>query len=1077
MRIWRLVPFVAACLLLLAWGSPAIAQETRGSIEGVVKDSSGGVLPGVVIRAKQMTTAATQQSVTNGEGAYRFPALAPGSYSLTAELSGFKDQTIDKVDVAIGQLLKLNITMALAGLATTTTVVAETPIVDVKQNSVTAKITSELIDLLPKGRDFQSVLNGIAGTNYETDITGSRATGVMVDGASQSENRFLIDGQDTTDLRNGMSGKGVAVDFVDQIQVKQSGYNAEFRATTGGVVSVITKSGGNVYHGDAAMDYNGKRLNRLAGHIRPAIRLDPSDSGLNPPAQYFTTPRTSEYERETIEPVYDIGGPILKNRAWFYLGYNNALFNQDRTVQWANPVVNGVTYPAIQTFNAKTTDFRYLYNGTWQLSQNLRLRGNGNNQRTTSAVTGTATSPINNALPGIDTASFKVDDKGNTLGISNSNAATFNPRPTNYNRGFNNSYSTVVDWNVNSRTYANFQTGFLGSGNGVRGSNFFTDIRRTFGQSNINLVGLDGTPVPAAFQFASGYADNSSNTFTEKDNFNRFNLSGNITRYATWRGRHAFKIGAEYERYGNDVVAGQHAPNITFNWNQTRTTLDQRLVRGNFGYFIVGENHTEGAIHSVNKGFFLQDQWTFNERLTINYGVRFDNTSIPSYRAENPGITFGWSEKVAPRLGFAYDVKGNSKWKMFGSWGIFYDIEKLEMPRGAWGAEHINNYYWTLDTYDWPSIKCAWPPSSSAASAIATMCTGNGNFGTYIEQNDLRHVSNDPNNNLVDPNLKPYQAREFVLGLDHELNRLMSVGTRYVHKWVASQGVIEDVGVQVVGIGEVFYIANPGYGLGAYPLGTAFPRTPFPQRDYDALELNFSRRFSHKWSVSSNITFSRLFGNYSGLSNSTSESNRNSPNVTRLFDGLFMSFTEKGCPDRVNCDAGTNYGLISTDRPVVWKVQGVYQLPWGTSAGVDFNAQSGNLQTTLMTYKAVPVMIYAPGDLQRTPIYTNTNLNFSQTFRLTHGLRMTGQFNITNLFDQDFTTSLSTTKWRDALLLAGDNCTLCAGPFFNGFDADVLQKATNQATNLASGRLDPRYGLASGFRGARTARFYVKFSF
>jgi hypothetical protein len=243
--------------------------------------------------------------------------------------------------------------------------------------------------------------------------------------------------------------------------------------------------------------------------------------------------------------------------------------------------------------------------------------------------------------------------------------------------------------------------------------------------------------------------------------------------------------------------------------------------------------------------------------------------------------------KVAPRLGFAYDVKGDGKWKTYGSWGAFFDIEKLEMPRGAWGADHWVTYYWTLDNYNWPASTATarrTPAARARTSSRTTSVT----------------CRTTPGNNLVDPNMKPFKAQEFVVGMDHELNRLMSIGGRYVHKWV--NNAIEDIGVQVVGIGEVFYIANPGYGLGAYPLTTAYPRTPFPVRDYDAAEITFQKRMANNWSLTSNVVFSRLWGNYSGLSNSGSESNRNSPNVTRLWDGLFMGFTEKGCPDRVNCE-------------------------------------------------------------------------------------------------------------------------------------------------------------------------------
>jgi hypothetical protein len=370
-------------------------------------------------------------------------------------------------------------------------------------------------------------------------------------------------------------------------------------------------------------------------------------------------------------------------------------------------------------------------------------------------------------------------------------------------------------------------------------------------------------------------------------------------------------------------------------------------------------------------------------------------------------------------------------------------------------------YYWTLDNYNWPAINCDGTPNSGCP-------------GTYIEQNDLRHVSNDPNNNLVDPNMKPFKAQEFVVGVDHELSRLIRVGTRYVHKWV--NNAIEDIGVQVVGIGEVFYIANPGYGLGAYPLTTAFPRTPFPVRDYDALELTFNRRLANKWSLQANLTFSRLYGNYSGLSNSTSESNRNSPNVTRLWDGLYMSFTETGCPDFNNC-GNLAIGSISTERPVQFKMQGTYMLPWGTAAGVTVSAFSGNLQTTSVTYKAVPVMLYGPGDLGRTGPYSNTDLNFSQSFNLPKGMRLTAQFVVVNVFDQDFTTSLSTAGWRDSLIIPGDGGTLNAGPFFAGFSAAEVQAARFASSGGTTGRPDPRYGMDSGYRGPRSARFYVRLQF
>ncbi len=559
MRTWRLLPLLAACLFLAVAVQPAAAQETRGSIEGIVKDSTGGALPGVTVQAKQTATGLTQTSISDGSGVFRFPALAAGTYSVTATLSGFSPTTVEKVIVEVGKMLHVPMLMTIAGVTVTETVRAETPIVDVKQNAVQSTVTAELIALLPKGRDWQSAITGIAGTNYETDISGSRATGIMIDGASQSENRFLIDGQDTTNMRNGLSGKDIVVDFIEQIQVKQSGYNAEFRATTGGVVSAITKSGTNSFHGGIAADYQGKLLNKLLGNIRPTLQLDPTVSANLQPAQYITTPRTAEYQRYTFEPIYDISGPILRNRAWFFFGHNFQLFNQDRTVQWQTPTVNGVTYPSIQTFNAKTTDKRYLYNGTIQLTQNLRARITGNNQRTTGAL----------GLPGLVTGTFVVDANGNTLGVSSTNAATFNPRSELFTKTTNDSYSATFDWVLDTKTYANISGGVLETASGTFGGDYYHGTRRVFSGSNIGYL-----DVPLSLQFASGYADNLSNSFTIRDNYSRYNISGDITRYVDWRGQHALKGGFQYERIANDTLSGQQAPNVTLFWNQSRTTLD-----------------------------------------------------------------------------------------------------------------------------------------------------------------------------------------------------------------------------------------------------------------------------------------------------------------------------------------------------------------------------------------------------------------------------------------------------------------------------------------------------------------------
>ena len=240
-----------------------------------------------------------------------------------------------------------------------------------------------------------------------------------------------------------------------------------------------------------------------------------------------------------------------------------------------------------------------------------------------------------------------------------------------------------------------------------------------FGASNTctGAPGSSGCPfpeIPASLRRLNGYSDNPVSTRNARDKFGRFGVNIDSTYYASFKGQHTLKAGLQWERLSNDVLTGAQAPTVTLNWNANRSTLDDppQQIRGAYGHYVVSRSYTEGKIHSNNIGFFLQDAWTVNNRLTLNLGLRSDAETIPSYRPENPSLEFGLAEKIAPRVGFAYDLRGDARWKVYGSWGMFYDISKLEMPRGAWGADRWIDYAWTLDTYDWPSINCDGTPGS-----------------------------------------------------------------------------------------------------------------------------------------------------------------------------------------------------------------------------------------------------------------------------------------------------------------------------------------------------------------------------
>ena len=1009
-----LLGVLALCLSIT---TSAYAQDTRGSIEGVVKDASGAVLPGATVEAKSPSLVGVQSTVADANGAYRFPALSAGVYEVTATLSGFNTKKVSDIQLNLGQTLKVDFALAVAGVSESVQVTAESPLIDVKGNASQVSIQSEIIDRIPKGRDFTSVINSAPGTSANE----ARGGGTMVDGASASENRFIVDGLDTTNLRTGTSSSDVPVDFLEQVQVKSSGYNAEYRAATGGVISAITKSGSNAFHGTAGTYYTD---NKFLGDIRRSIRLNPANQTL---AEYITTPRDKSH---SYDPVFDIGGPIFRDKTWFYVGYNPRSTETTRTATFANTAGVPATMPdggsPTRTFVNTPYDRFLRYTVTGQITKNLRARFAGANERAKGSFSTPGLEPNGTSTAAPRTFILPSASCINTV---------CNPNALQRTDFADDQATGVIDWVVTPKTYVNVTVARLFYGSQHAGAEQNNAIVRNFQATNIGLAG-----VPANLQQPSGYVDGPTNSWTAMDNYGRINVNADVTRYGHWKGEHSFKVGFQFERISNEVDTGSRAANVLLQWDRTLTTSDTRLVRGTYGYYDIRRVYTAGNIHSNNTGIFLQDAWTLNRKLTLNYGIRTETEEIPSYSPTDPGVKFGWGDKLAPRVGFAYDVKGDSSWKVYGSWGMFYDITKLEMPRGSWGADHWISYYYTLDTPNWPSISCEGPP-------------GSGCPGTFIEQIDFRHPSNSVDDPLVDPNLMPVRTQEITAGFDRELSRTMSFGVRYSHKWL--DRTIEDVGILVPGVGEVFYIANPGFGIARHILGEQYPTTPKAKRDYDGVEFRLRKRLSNSWSTDTSFLISRLYGNYSGLA-STDENGRTSPNVDRLFDGLYMSFDETGKP---------LYGRLATDRPFTFKSQTTYDLPWGTALGAIFYAASGQPLSSQATIGGVPVFYKGRGNLGRLPVSMQTDLNVQHGFRLPGRTRVEVEMAVINLFDQDIANQISNVPYRDAIP------TSAALGFFNGVDVDALAAAT------PSVRKDARFRQYSGFQGARSMRFMAKFSF
>jgi len=1086
---FRSLVCVLALLLVVGLAGAAWAQEQSGSIQGVVKDASGAVLPGVTVEARNMTATGTYSAVTDDKGAFRFPSVAPGNYDVTAKLQGFSSAKVSNVAIVLGKLLTIDMTLAVGGVTEAVQVTGESPLIDIKQSAAFATVTRDTIDRIPKGRDFTGVITMAPGANAE-----SKAGGIQVDGASGSENRFIIDGMDTTELRTGISGKVMLIDFIQEVQVKSAGYNAEYGGATGGVISAITKSGSNSFRGSVGLY---ERDLHLAGSLskRDFFGYSPFTNATTKVQEKVSGQTTNPTPFRQMNYVGDIGGPIFKDKLWFYGG-----IAYDKNTNWIDTWFLAEPGHPMRHFDNYSWSYYPNYNVTTQITNNIRLRLSGSNQRNNNrrSIPGfNSNNLLYDGNPALSSGCTKLgltDMVGKSLNGSTGTSApswlvydsatnTCSVNQTTWDNTYVKTgsdtssavYSANMDWLLTPKLFFNTTFGYYQTNGWGNPDWVGSAIRRSFGTNNYDSTmlnpqypQLNGQPwplVPAAYQSNVGdAAQNLSSRLLVQDLMTRIYLNTNATFFTSFKGQHVIKTGLRFERFGNNIYNARTKPEISFNWGRPYTTTSGQTVQGTYGYYMVNKTGTVGDVHSNNYSIWLQDAWSPTSNLTINAGLRVENEMVPSYKtsADAIDIRFGFGDKIAPRLGFAYDIKGDGKWKAYGSFGIFYDITKLELPRGSFGGDHWINYYWTLDTYDWASITC------DEGGAGTPGCPGK-----FIEQWDARRSSNQADSDLsayfgvpgmtgIDPKIKPVQSGEWSLGADHELNPSLSVGVRYTHKWLTR--TIEDVGLNLPGIGEVYIIGNPGFSTTEIMV-PAYPNFPTPKatRQYDGLEFTLRKRFAKAWSAEVDYTYSRLWGNYGGLA-SSDENGRQSPNVNRYFDNLYMSYDQNN---------KAVFGLLPTDRPHVLKIQGTYDMPWGTSIGLFGIFESGLTNTSSISYVSYPVYYLGRNDLGRMPYYKQIDLNVQHTFKLGKQMRLMLQANLDNAFDFATYTSVYTTS----PIRSGSTTPTDPDKFFYGgpwtLESLKALKVADGVTFVNSDYYNTLYGQQS----RRAVRLQAKFSF
>jgi Carboxypeptidase regulatory-like domain/TonB dependent receptor-like, beta-barrel/TonB-dependent Receptor Plug Domain len=296
-RVQRAILFAAAFL-----STAFLLAQITGDIVGTITDESGGVLPGVTVEARSPSFQGARTAVSDNNGTYRLVLLPPGDYTVTATLQGFA-RAEQRVTVSLGKTSTGDIRLRAAATAEVI-VTGEAPLIDEQAATIGTNIGNRQINALPTGRNYTSVAQISTGVTTQTTNTANFSNTMVINGSTGLENSFVIDGVVTNGVEYGAQGKELNYEFIQELEVKTGGYQAEYGRSTGGIINVITKSGGNEFHGDAFVYYSNDSLQASNKH--------PDDSEL------FSF--ISGYNR--LDYGFDLGGYILKDHLWFFGAYD-----------------------------------------------------------------------------------------------------------------------------------------------------------------------------------------------------------------------------------------------------------------------------------------------------------------------------------------------------------------------------------------------------------------------------------------------------------------------------------------------------------------------------------------------------------------------------------------------------------------------------------------------------------------------------------------------------------------------------------------------------------------------------------
>jgi outer membrane receptor protein involved in Fe transport len=695
-----------ALVVFLALPLRTTAQQiTTGVIQGSVADATGAALPGVTVEARNLDTNFGRTLVTESDGRFVFLQLPTGNYRMTFTLAGFATHVQGNVVLTVGQSITLPVSMKVSGVSETVTVTTATPVIDTSRSAAATTLNQNTIETIPiLGRKFEDLLTLTPGVAI---VQGPDGDSISFAGQRGIFNNISLDGGD---YNNGFFGEqaggqraaiDITLDAIKEFQVIATGAPAEFGRTAGGVVNVITKSGTNALNGSL---FYFQRMEALTGDLSDGTKLE-------------------GFHREQYGGT--LGGPIAKDKAFFFLATEgiNANFERPNLSRQLGDVPCPVQNPTVPQNEAAINTIpdcqRTALLGFFQSKLNINEGTPIDHPQRTSAILGKVdvAANTNNRISAswnfnhsrktnetFDVATYGPSANGIEGDPARINVMNLNWFTTLSTRMFNEAHFT---YSRESRPRTAVGSGLdadtgIGFGPSFRfGNPFFLQpnvdelIWRTQFKNNLSYVTARHT-----FKVGGEWMHT---------------LNDQVFR-GFFTGRYLFSSVAGFLRYASPAAAGGFGPNtISCSTPAFVTTYVTAPAACPAGFsadggplllYLQGAGRTgpatdaAGASNITNDEFslFAQDSWQIRPNITLNYGLRWDAQTMPetvdprstAYAAFLNDPTFPSDGTIPsqwamfqPRVGVAWDVKGDGTSLVRSSWGVYYARQNMLSQVGS----------------------------------------------------------------------------------------------------------------------------------------------------------------------------------------------------------------------------------------------------------------------------------------------------------------------------------------------------------------------------------------------------------